>query len=97
MSGSTRSTPGSVGIGKGHADIDDDPFARVGRPEAVEREIHADLADAAKRHEDEFGAGGFAMSCSSFLALQAAPARSDRAEMHVARCDLHDTRRRRRG
>ena len=55
MSGSTRSTPGSSGVGKGHAAVDDDPFAAIGRAVAVEREVHADLADAAERHEDQFG------------------------------------------
>lgn len=44
-----------AGIGEGHSDIDDNPFARAGRPVAVKSEVHADLADAAERHEDEFG------------------------------------------
>ncbi len=42
-------------VREGDADIDDDPLARARRAEAVEREVHADLADAAERHEDEFG------------------------------------------
>ena len=41
--------------GEGDAAIDDDPVAVVRRPEAVEAQIHADLADAAERHEDQFG------------------------------------------
>src|SRR5690606_24092853 len=36
------------------AAIHDDPFAPVLRPEAVCSHVHADLADAAERHEDEF-------------------------------------------
>ncbi len=42
-------------VRKCHADIDHDPLAFARRAEAVEREVHADLADAAERHEDEFG------------------------------------------
>ena len=37
-----------------HAAIDEDPFARRSGPEAVERGVHADLAQAAERNEDEF-------------------------------------------
>ncbi len=43
------------GVRKGDADIDDDPFALIGRPIAKEGEVHADLADAAERREDKFG------------------------------------------
>ena len=44
---------GYVGVSEGHAKIDGQPRAIVGRPIAVEGEVHADLADAAKRHENE--------------------------------------------
>ena len=54
MSGKMRSTPGKLGPGEGDAEIDDDPGAVVGRAVAVEAEIHADLADAAERQEDQF-------------------------------------------
>ncbi len=41
-------------IAEGHADIDDDPLAVIGRAIAVAIEIHADLVRAAQRQEDEF-------------------------------------------
>src|SRR5690606_15182201 len=36
------------------AAIDNDPFAAARRSEAISGHVHADLADAAKRHKDEF-------------------------------------------
>ena len=39
--------------GESDAAIDDDPFAAIARTEAVGGHVHADFADAAKRHEDE--------------------------------------------
>ena len=40
-----------------HAAIDQDPFAPLLRPEAVERGIHADLAETSERDEDELVTG----------------------------------------
>ena len=40
---------------EGDSHIDDEPFARAIAPVAVEIQIHADLAHAAKRQEDEIG------------------------------------------
>src|SRR5579863_8564461 len=40
--------------GECHAEIDHQPFAPVRRPETVKRAIHADLAEAAERREDQF-------------------------------------------
>src|SRR5690606_2948328 len=55
---------GQIGSAKADAAIDDDPFARTRRTEAVRCHVHADFADAAKRHEDKlipwgFGHGSF--------------------------------------
>ena len=36
-----------------HAAIDQDPLPPPSRPEAVERGVHADLAEAAERNEDQ--------------------------------------------
>ncbi len=41
-------------VAEGDADIDAQPAAALFGADAVEREIHADLADAAERHEQEF-------------------------------------------
>ncbi len=41
---------------EGDAHVDDQPLARPRAAVAVEVEIHADLANAAERHEDELGA-----------------------------------------
>ena len=46
-----------VVAGKCHAEIDDDPLPAAFVPEAVEREIHADLAHPAERRKNEFVAG----------------------------------------
>ena len=43
--------------GEGDAEIDGDPLPAALGAEAVEREIHPDLADAAERREDKFVAG----------------------------------------
>ena len=40
---------------EGDAEVDDQPLAVAGRAIAVKIEVHADLADAAKGHEHEFG------------------------------------------
>ena len=48
------SMPGWLGPAEGHAAIDDDPLAAALRPKAVGGHVHADLADAAERHEDQF-------------------------------------------
>ena len=40
--------------GEGEAEVDHQPFAAARRAEAVERAIHADLAEAAERRENEF-------------------------------------------
>ena len=39
---------------EGNAEIDRQPFARALRPEPVDRQVHADLADAAERREYQF-------------------------------------------
>ena len=44
---------GKIGARKGDAEVDREPGARLRRPVAVEPEIHADLADPAKRKEDQ--------------------------------------------
>ena len=44
-------------VGKGDAEIDRDPLPAVLVAEAVDREIHADLADPAKRRENELIGG----------------------------------------
>jgi hypothetical protein len=36
-----------------HAAVDEDPLAAPWRPEAVQRRVHADLAEAAEGHEHE--------------------------------------------
>ncbi len=41
-------------VAEGHAQVDHDPLAGVGRAVAVEVEVHADLVRAAQRQEDEF-------------------------------------------
>ena len=41
-------------VPEGDADVDHDPFARMGRAVAVEIEVHADLVRPAERQEDEF-------------------------------------------
>ena len=49
---------GIVGIGEGHAEIDHHPLALA----AVEIDVHADLARAAEREEEQFVAGFHVMS-----------------------------------
>ena len=49
-------------IGEGHAEIDHHPFALA----AVEIDVHADLARAAEREEEQFFAGFHHVSVSSF-------------------------------
>ena len=52
-------------IGEGDAQVDRQPFTVRGRTIAVEVEVHADLARAAERQEDEFvvdGGRAFALS-----------------------------------
>ena len=41
-------------IGEGDAAIDHQPFALAPRADAIERDVHADFAEATKRHEDQF-------------------------------------------
>ena len=41
-------------VAEGHAQVDHDPLAGVGRAEAVQVEVHADLVRPAERQEDEF-------------------------------------------
>ena len=43
-----------VSEAEGDADVDCKPLPIAPVPVAVEGEVHADLADAAERHEDEF-------------------------------------------
>ena len=45
---------GQVLAGEGETDVDHQPFAGARRAEAVERTIHADLAETAKRSENQF-------------------------------------------
>ena len=51
---------GIGGIGEGQAEVDHHPFAVA----AVEIDVHADLARAAERAEEEFVVGGHSKSCS---------------------------------
>src|SRR4029079_16229498 len=44
---------GQVGSGKGDAEVDDDPGPVMRPALAVKGEIHANLADAAKRQKDQ--------------------------------------------
>ena len=66
-----RSMPGVVGLApEQHAAIHHDPFALVGRAVAVGVEIHADLAGAAERQEDEFVVCGMLPSAGGFPAFR---------------------------
>ncbi len=49
---------GQIGMGEGDAEIDRQPDAVMAGAEAVEAEVHADLADPAERQEDQFVLGG---------------------------------------
>ena len=51
MSGKTASTPGRSGPAEGDAEVDGEPVPVAARAVAVKGEVHADLADAAERHE----------------------------------------------
>jgi hypothetical protein len=46
-------------VAEGHAQVDHDPLAIVGRAKAVQVEVHADLVRPAQRQEDEFVVLGF--------------------------------------
>ena len=41
-------------VAKGHAEIDRQPGALMAVAEAVDRQVHADLADAAERRKGQF-------------------------------------------
>ena len=41
-------------VTKGHAEVDREPGALMAVAEAVDRQVHADLADAAERRECQF-------------------------------------------
>ena len=41
-------------VAKGHAEIDREPGALMAVAEAVDRQVHADLADAAERRKGQF-------------------------------------------
>ena len=41
-------------VSKGHAEIDREPGALMAIAEAVDRQVHADLADAAERRKGQF-------------------------------------------
>ena len=58
--------------GERHAEIDREPLAAALVAEAVERQVHADLADAAERREHQFLLRGCAIS------VIAAPAQARR-------------------
>ena len=45
---------GELIVGEGHAEVDRDPLPPALVTEAVDREIHADLADPAERCENKF-------------------------------------------
>ena len=45
---------GQVVAGEGDAEVDREPFLAALGAEAVERQVHADLADASERRKDEF-------------------------------------------
>ena len=59
---------GMLVVRERHADINDDPLAPAGRPIAVEREVHADFAKSAQRHEYKFGSVCHENSCCAALA-----------------------------
>src|SRR5947207_4709137 len=44
---------GDLRVGEGNAHVDAKPFPPAAGAEAVQREVHADLADAAERHEQK--------------------------------------------
>ena len=50
--------------GEGEAEIDHQPFAALGRPEAVERAIHADFAETAERGEYQLAVIGHSVRLS---------------------------------
>ena len=41
-------------VAKGHAEIDREPGALMAIAEAIDRQVHADLADAAERRKGQF-------------------------------------------
>ena len=67
MSGMIRSMPGSAPRRERDAEIDREPVARRCVAEAVDRQIHADLADAAERRENQFVAAPSAAAHSRSL------------------------------
>ena len=53
-SGIKQIDAGQLVAGEAEAEVDHQPLAAARRAEAVERAIHADLAETAKRREDQF-------------------------------------------
>ena len=66
--------PGKVLACERHAEVDNDPLPPAFVAEAVEREIHADLADTAERRKDQFVArarhAAIAISSTSWTKAQ---------------------------
>ncbi len=57
--------PRQIGGRERDATIDGDPLATVGPAEAVQRQIHADLAHAPERSENEFSVRSARHRCQS--------------------------------
>ena len=87
-----------LALREGDAEIDHQPLARIGGPKAVEIAVHADLADAAERHEHELAGRGFvalvhghplASSCArSVRHASASPLGGEDAEAMTYSCAL---------
>ena len=69
---------GQIVAREGDAEVDREPLARILAAEAVEREVHADLAHAAEGREDELVRGCSHALVSRFRSSQALAAASER-------------------
>ena len=80
------SAPGSLFMREGYAEIDHQPGARPGRTEAIEIDVHADLAETAERHEYEFVWSGISRSLRWCAFAHGVPSRAvcQRADIAVA-------------
>ena len=75
--------PGQLLLGcKGHAAIDDQPLPPPRIAEAVDREVHPDLADAAERRKNKL------VLCHHLSPARRAPAAAKLEGKHVARRDF---------
>ena len=68
-----------LALREGDAEIDHQPLARIGGPKAVEIAVHADLADAAERHEHELAGRGFVALAHGRSPITRAPPPAGRA------------------